>query len=213
MTQSNFDSLIFDMDGTLWDAVDSYCAVWNRTIVDLGTDRATVCYSELAVLMGKPLDEIFMTLIGDVSIKDEFICRLLHNERTMMPELGGSLYPGTKETIEALSRFFRLFMVSNCGVDGLPNFLRFTGLEPYFTDTLSFGQNGKEKDANIREIVKRYNLKAPLYIGDVARDCSDAHRAGVPFAWAAYGFGKNVNDADYVLTSIEDLPSICLKRN
>lgn len=213
MTDSSFDSLIFDMDGTLWDAVDSYCAVWNRAIADLGMDRPPVRYSELAVLMGKPLDEIYMTLVGDVPIKDEFIRRLLQNERTMMPDLGGRLYPGTKETIEALSRSFKLFMVSNCGADGLPNFLRFTGLGPYFTDTLSFGQNGKEKDANIREIVVRYNLKAPLYIGDVARDCGDAHRAGVPFAWAAYGFGKNVDDADFVLGSIEDLPAVCLKRN
>ena len=213
MQESNFDSLIFDMDGTLWDAVDSYCAVWNRTIADMGVRRAYVRYPELAVLMGKPLGEIYMTLVGDAAIKDEFIRRLVQNERLLMPRLGGRLYPGTKEAIETLARSFRLFMVSNCDANGLPNFLRFTGLELYFTDTLSFGQNGLEKDANIRELVKRYNLKAPLYIGDVARDCSDAHRAGVPFVWAKYGFGRDVRDADYVIESIKDLPSICLKRN
>lgn len=213
MTESNFDSLIFDMDGTLWDAVESYCAVWNRTIADIGMDRKPVRYSDLAVLMGRPLGEIYTTLVGDREIKDDFIRRLVQNEHDMMPVLGGRLYPRTKETIEALSRSHRLFMVSNCGADGLPNFLRFTGLGLFFTDTLSFGQNGKEKDANIREIVRRYNLKAPVYIGDVARDCCDAHRAGVPFAWASYGFGKDVKDADFVLASIEELPSICLKRN
>ena len=32
------DALIFDMDGTLWDAVDSYCEIWNRTFRDFGVD-------------------------------------------------------------------------------------------------------------------------------------------------------------------------------
>ena len=38
MTQ--FDSLIFDMDGTLWDAVDSYVAVWDATFAEFGMPPA-----------------------------------------------------------------------------------------------------------------------------------------------------------------------------
>ncbi len=34
----NYDSVIFDMDGTLWDAVDSYCRVWNATIAETKLD-------------------------------------------------------------------------------------------------------------------------------------------------------------------------------
>ena len=30
------DGLIFDMDGTLWDAVDSYVKIWNATIAECG---------------------------------------------------------------------------------------------------------------------------------------------------------------------------------
>ena len=30
--ERKYDSLLFDMDGTLWDAVDSYCAIWNAAI-------------------------------------------------------------------------------------------------------------------------------------------------------------------------------------
>jgi len=32
------DSLIFDMDGTLWDAVDTYAASWNLVFNELGID-------------------------------------------------------------------------------------------------------------------------------------------------------------------------------
>ncbi len=54
----------------------------------------------------------------------------------MMPVLGGRLYPGVRETLEELSRNSRLFMVSNCGPDGIRNFLKFTGLGEIMTDHL-----------------------------------------------------------------------------
>ena len=46
-----FDSLIFDMDGTLWDAVDSYVAVWNATFEAMGY-RVSVSRDELLLYMG-----------------------------------------------------------------------------------------------------------------------------------------------------------------
>lgn len=46
-------------------------------------------------------------------------------------------------------------------------------------------------------------------MGDIRSDCSDAHAAGVPFAWASYGFGNDVTEADYILRTIEDLLTIC----
>lgn len=206
---SHFDSILFDMDGTLWDAVDSYCAVWNRTIADFGLSARPVERPQLAPLMGKPLMEIYDRLVGDKADPGRFIAALTANERDMMPALGGVLYPGVEATLAALSDGHRLFMVSNCGADGLPNFMRFTGLGHLFTDMRSFGQTGKEKDANIRDLVERYSLEQPLYVGDVASDCADAHRAGVPFAWARYGFGTDVPGADYTLGAVSDLLTIC----
>ena len=99
-------------------------------------------------------------------------------------------------------------MVSNCTADGLPVFLEYTGLRPLFTDTISYGENGQEKDHNIALLVRRHGLKAPLYIGDTAGDCRCSHSAGVPFAWASYGFGTGVTDADYTLGCISDLLKI-----
>jgi phosphoglycolate phosphatase len=33
------DSLIFDMDGTLWDAVDTYAHSWNVVFTEMGIDK------------------------------------------------------------------------------------------------------------------------------------------------------------------------------
>ena len=58
-----YDSIIFDMDGTLWDAVDSYAAIWNRTLADCSVRRPPVTRDELISLMGKPLAEIAAILV------------------------------------------------------------------------------------------------------------------------------------------------------
>ena len=36
------DSLIFDMDGTLWDAVDTYAESWNMVFKKLNIDKVMV---------------------------------------------------------------------------------------------------------------------------------------------------------------------------
>jgi len=212
MKRPRYDSIIFDMDGTLWDAVDSYCQVWNATIADERIQAPPVSRGQLVRLMGMPLDGILQSLLGACNPEPEkFLSRLLQNERLMMPRLGGRLYPGVRTTLSRLSEAgIRLFMVSNCGADGLPNFLAYTGLTGLFTDTLSYGATGVEKDANIRHLVSRYNLKAPLYVGDTAGDCHSSHSAGVDFAWARYGFGRDVEGAEHIIDSITLLGDIAV---
>lgn len=204
--KEQFDSILFDMDGTLWDAVDSYAAVWNRSIQNLGIAGVLpVTRKELSAMMGKPLDEIFNRIIGEHCPQHVFMAELERNEAELMPRLGGKLYPGVKDTVAALAQGRKLIMVSNCTELGLPNFLEFTGLKPYFTDAVSFGDTGREKDYNIRLMVEKHGLRSPLYVGDTAGDCRCSKAAGVPFAWAAYGFGRDVEGYDYRLDSFADL--------
>ncbi|MDO4319471.1 MAG: HAD family hydrolase [Bacteroidales bacterium] len=202
------DALIFDMDGTLWDAIDSYCAVWNATAAYLGC-RRRVAYDNLLPLMGKPLDEIYDVLIGDAyADRNGFIGLLADNEQEMMPRLGGRLYPGVKETLTELHRRgLPLMMVSNCSQSGLDNFLDFTGLRRLICDYLTFGGTGCDKDVNLRRLVERYKLKRPVYVGDIQRDADSTHAAGMEFVWAAYGFGQ-VTDPDFKIDSFAQLLNV-----
>lgn len=204
-----YDSILFDMDGTLWDAVDSYAQVWNATINALCPGRVPhVDYSRLASMMGMPLNDIFDTLIGTAVNRDTFLTALYANEDAMMPVLGGAVYPHVRPVIEELAPTHKLIMVSNCTKDGLPNFLEYTHLKPFFTDAISFGDTGHEKDYNIALMIRKHDLKAPLYVGDTTGDCHSAHAAGVPFAWATYGFGRGVEGYEYALDSLNDLLKI-----
>lgn len=200
-----FDSLIFDMDGTLWDAVRSYCAVWDATARDFGLNRR-VSYDELVPLMGQPIDVIYDRLMGDATAdRAAFMESLGRNEAEMMPRLGGTLYPGVSDTLSQLhDRGIGLYMVSNCSASGLDNFLDFTGLRRFFTDALSFGATGLDKEMNMRALCERYNMVSAAYVGDVQSDADSAHAAGLPFIWAAYGFGS-VIDADYRINHFNNL--------
>ena len=57
-------------------------------------------------------------------------------------------------------------------------------------DHLCLGDNGLLKADNIRLMVERHQLKAPVYIGDIQGDADASYAAGVEFIHAAYGFGK-----------------------
>lgn len=206
---TKFDSYIFDMDGTLWDAVPSYCEIWNRAIAEFGLARPPVTYREVCDLMGRQLDDIYDVLIGEPAIRADFVRRLEEISAELMPVLGGKLYPGVADTLARLKAGgAKLFMVSNCEAHGLPDFLAFTGLGPVITDTLSFGQTGADKDVNIRTLIDRYGLRAPVYVGDTMGDLVHTHAVGIPFVWAAYGFGKDVKGQDYTINSFSDLLKI-----
>lgn len=199
-----FDSLIFDMDGTLWDAVPSYCKIWEYTLDEFGLGDIKVTREELDRLMGKPVDVLVDTIVTRHVDRTRFLAALDANEDRLMPVLGGRLYPGVKETIRELARDHKLFMVSNCSPKGAVNFMAYSGLTDCFTDSLTYGQTHVGKDVNIATLVSRYGLASPLYVGDTQGDADASHRAGVPIAWAAYGFG-HVSDPDYIIKEFSNL--------
>ncbi len=201
-----FDSIIFDMDGTLWDAVDSYCTIWDKTLNEFNCDRR-ISRTELLGCMGKPIKEIFINLNINISDIDKFLNRLDFNENEMMPKLGGILYENVKSGVAKLSQYYKLFMVSNCGANGLKNFLKYTQLNEYFTDSISYGQTQKQKDENIKLLISKYDLSTPVYVGDTQSDCDNAHKAGIKMIFAKYGFGQ-CNNADYEINSFSELTKL-----
>ena len=208
--QPKFDSLIFDMDGTLWDAVDTYAQIWNVTYQRMGL-TGNVTREMLLGCMGMTLSEIIDLIAPPELDRARFAEILRIVDREYMPKYGGRLYPQVKELIPQLAKRYRLFMVSNCGPDGLNMFLDFTGLRPYFVDTLTNGETRLPKDKNIALLIRRHDLKSPIYIGDTEEDCRCTHAAGIPFMHAMYGFGKGPINADYSGNSFKEIADFFLQ--
>ncbi len=203
MQTKRFDSLIFDMDGTLWDAVDTYRDIWNEAYRRMGVD-ATVTRDQLIECMGMPIEAIMERLAPATLDRDRFAVELGHTDAELMPVRGGRLYDGVAEFIPELASRYRLMMVSNCGVHGLDYFLDYTGLRPFFIDTLTHGQTGLSKEGNIARLVEKHVLQTPVYIGDTEGDCLSAHAAGLPMMHVTYGFGQ-CDDADFSAASFADV--------
>lgn len=203
MTQSGYKSIIFDMDGTLWDAVDTYSEIWNETYRRLGID-ARVTREMLIECMGLPIDQIVDRIGVPGMDTDLFVAELRRVDSELMPVMGGKLYPGVRSGIERLSGRYRLFMVSNCGPRGLEYFLQYTGLGKYIEGTLTNGQTHQSKARNIELLIDTHALHRSVYVGDTQTDCDAAHEAGIPMIYMSYGFGK-CTDADHTMHTFAEL--------
>lgn len=201
------DSLIFDMDGTLWNATDSYAEVWNYCYNSRGIDLH-IGGSDLVPYMGKPIEVIAKGLTDGHVPADfdycEFVEALSIAEEEMMPRLGGTLFPGVKEGLAALAQHYRLLMMSNCGCNGLRNFMQFTGTAQFFSGSITYGENPVPKSGNIRRLIEQYGLEHAVYVGDTQGDCDETHRAGIPFVYVSYGFG-NCQGYDIAFDSYAEL--------
>lgn len=199
------ECLIFDMDGTLWDATESYAITWNECNKTFGLETH-ITGSELKQYMGKPIDLIFHGLFPNSQITDipKYLVTLDEIVDKMMPTLGGKLFSGVKEGIINLSKKYPLLMVSNCGAQGALTFMDFTGLRPYFTDQLTFGATRLNKTENIKLLMKKYGFNNGYYIGDTQHDCDETHDAGLKFGFMKYGFGTCI-DADVEFENFDEL--------
>jgi len=201
-----FDSILFDLDGTLWNAVPQVAESWTLGLKQLGIPRPPVTAQELFPCMGLLLPDIVERLIPGLSPEeqDRVIRHCTKVENDYLARHGAALYPGEEEVLAALSQTYSLFVVSNCEKGYIEAYFSGSGLGKYFTGFESAGNTGLTKAENIALVVRRHGLKAPIYVGDTILDCQSATQAGVPFLHAAYGFGAVENVP--AIQSLAELP-------
>lgn len=186
-------SIIFDVDGTLWDTTEIVADAWNEAIKGEGSYNAEVTPDRLKQLFGKPMNVIARELFGEMTPETEKrlleICCEKEDEH-LLADNKNLLYPAVRETIIELAKTHRLFIVSNCQKGYIELFLKKAELGEYIVDFECYGNTGEGKGSNIKRLVERNCLEHPYYIGDTQGDCDACAEAGVPFIFAAYGFGK-----------------------
>lgn len=184
------DSLIFDLDGTLWNASVGSALGWNLALEELGLPYR-VTAAGIRSVSGRPFAECVRVLLPEVDPANEDLLSSLDlHERSGVEAAGGILFEGVAEGLAALSQVFPLYLVSNCKDWYLRAFLSFTGFGGLFTECDCHGSSGMEKDAMFSSLVARRGLVSPVYVGDTEGDRASAEAAGIPFAFASYGYGE-----------------------
>jgi phosphoglycolate phosphatase len=204
----DMDSIIFDLDGTLWDSRQTVMFVWNNVLKEKGLNRE-LTEEDFKQTMGLQVPEVGQKLFPELA--EEFRTQLLDEccevECDYLKEQGGTLYGDVENVLKELSNSYKLFIVSNCQEGYIEAFYDYHKLGKYFLDYENPGRTGLSKGENIKLIMERNKLTNPVYVGDTEGDRKAAELAGIPFIYARYGFG-HVEQFDYAIDQFKELLDI-----
>ena len=200
-------SIFFDLDGTLWDAIHQIHQSWNETMIKLNEPyRFTL--SMIKSTMGlTPIETLPITFPGcDEEKAMELFTQCVKGEIEFLAKKPGILYPNEESVLSSLSRDFPLYIVSNSDKGYIENYLSACKMEKYFKGHLCAGDTKKDKWQNILILKEQENIDEVIYVGDTMKDKLESERAGVTFIHAAYGFGIIENDSCKI-NSLSELPT------
>ena len=203
-------SLIFDIDGTLWDSRAIVAKGYNDYLIEVGRPDLQVDAEYLKTLFGKTMTEIadimlcsipaperYDVMQGCMDREDEF----LHNDPCDIA------FPEVKETLEKLKEDYRLFIVSNaqCGYPEL--MMDKLGIRHLMEGWMCFGDTNLPKGDTIRILMERHGITDAVYIGDTQGDLEASQKAGIPFIFCTFGFGTP-ESYDAKIDAFTDLPEL-----
>ena len=202
-----FESLIFDIDGTLWDSRALVAEGYNLQLRDEGLEHYCVDAARLRPLFGKVMSAIADALFPDMppQVRYPLMERCMARENRYLEENECRIgYAGIAETLCTLSKTHRLFIVSN-SQKGYPELcMEKLGIGHLFSGHLCYGDTQAPKGVTIQALLEKYRIPSACYIGDTQGDMEATYAAGLPFVWADYGFGTP-EKYDARISSFEEL--------
>lgn len=199
-----FESLIFDIDGTLWDSRALVAEGYNIQLRSEGLEHLCVTAEDLRPLFGKVMTEIADSILAEIPVSRRYdlMERCMETENRYLYENECNIgYVGVKETLEKLAEDHRLFIVSNAQKGYCELCMEKLGIAHLFSGHLCFGDTGTEKGLTIQKLMADHNITSAAYIGDTQGDLDATVVADIPFIWAAYGFGS----PDSPVAKIDDI--------
>lgn len=186
------ESLIFDIDGTLWDSRSIIADGYNEVLTEAGYPELCVTAEDLKKLFGKTMTEIADILLEKVPVEKRYplMERCIDvGDGKLVDDPCDIGYPGVVETLEELASRYRLFIVSNSQSGYPQTTMEKLGITHLIEGHLCFGDTGTDKGTTIRALMERHNIASAVYIGDTQGDFEASRNAGLPFVWVSYGFG------------------------
>lgn len=203
-----YESVILDIDGTLWDSRELVAKAYNAQLCSEGQHHRQVNAERLLTLFGKTMDVIADEMFPDLPPEERYpmMDRCIESEHRYLHQYASIeyAYPGIVETVAALSKKHRLFLVSN-SPKGYPQVVaEKLGIAPFITGYLSYGDTGTTKDLTIKRLMEEHNITDAVYVGDTQGDENASRGAGIDFIFCDYGFGT----AEEYIARIHSFPEL-----
>ena len=206
--------IIFDLDGTLWDASAEVTRSWNMALATIDDFNLRIDQNDMMRFMGYLLFDIGKMMLPrhlDDNRVQEIIDLCIEYEHAYLRSHGAPLYEKLLPTLKELKKEYSLFIVSNCQAGYIEVFLDCFDIWDIFDDYECPGRTSLAKAENIKLICKRNNLDKAVYVGDTDGDYRATKAAGLEFVHAAYGYGrpheptKSIRKFEDLLTKIKEV--------
>ena len=204
-------AIFFDLDGTLWNALEPLCASYNNSMqahnlpyrFDLEKVRS---------FMGLTPEETAYLIFPDVNIKLglEYFYICLHDELDYLKDHPGKLYPAEEDMLKDLAKDYDLYILSNADKGYIEKYLDAYQFHKYFKGHLCAGDTGLDKKENIKYLMQNKHIDKVIYVGDTLKDMEQSKAAGVEFIHAAYGFGS-IPNYPYAISTPRELKAVVKK--
>lgn len=203
-------AIIFDLDGTLWDATYAF-----KTVYDIKCKRENVeiiyDHKDFCEIMGSTPEMVIEKMHRDSNWSKEecikFFKPFYLETLEYIKKNGCTLYPKEEETLSILSKQYDLYIVSNGSKGYVEMYFSTSKLDKYFKGYLQSGDTNLTKADNIKKLLNDYQIDKAIYVGDTYLDYLECKKANIDIIYASYGFGK-MTDYKYKLNKISDLLDI-----
>ena len=204
--------LIFDLDGTLWETVNTTFEAAN-SIVSKYKELKPITRQTVINGMGLSSKENAKNYMPYLKEKEgiKYLKEISELNFKMIRQKGANVYEGVINTIKLLSKTEKLGIITNSHNEYVEEFLNITKLKPYFIDYMGAASYNLTKGEAIKQMVEKHKDKDNFYIGDIKKDMLSSQYAGVKFIHAKYGFEPSL-DFPYYINNISELTKIIKKQ-
>ena len=218
MLKSNFNNLLFDLDGTITDSKDGIFKSLRYAFDKLGEEQPEESF--LMSFLGPPLWDSFVHKLGYDEQKAEKGVAYFRERFQPLGIYENKLFPGMKELLHTLSQRqdTQIFLATAKPLPSAVRVLEYFQIDKYFKDVSAATFDGSVKGktqviSNLLDKFKDLNLAKTIMIGDRDHDVVGAKVNGIKSAGVLYGYGsrEELKEADYLVHDVEELKNLLLQ--
>jgi phosphoglycolate phosphatase len=212
-------AIIFDLDGTLIDSAEDLRSALNATLNAAGLRSIEV--DEIRGMIGDGMTTLLeraLVAVGAAEPKqtNALVARFLEIYEAN-PLASTRCYPGVIETLEILSRHFRLAVATNKPIAAANKILRGLSLNHLFSVVLGGDSLPRRKPdpGPLLEVLRQLAIAADqaFLVGDNIHDVEAAHAAGMRCVAVSFGYHHKPPaelHADHVIDRFDSLLSLLI---
>jgi phosphoglycolate phosphatase len=194
MTRPKFDSVLFDLDGTLTNSLPGIARSIQHVLRILGAGMAIPSEADLRWCVGPPLRELFQRLLitTDQAVIEEAVKLYIERyERIGFRE--SRVFPGVPEMLAAVSVCRRLILVTSKLTESAEKVLAEFSLRKYFKGVYGTDHHGKPSDKSelVQTAIANHhcNPQTTAIVGDRHHDIIAGKTNHLFTIGVTYGYG------------------------